>query len=144
MSTICGANCNNCGMKQKCKGCLETGGHPFGCECVVAKCYKRGGKEAFLEYKNQIISEFNSLNIQDMPKISELCALCGVYVNLEYSLPNGQKVKLLQDDKIYLGYQVEKKNSDKCYGLVADNEYLLLCEYGYNASDPQIVVYKRR
>ncbi len=63
-----------------------------------------------------------------MPQITELCALCGAYVNLEYSLSNGQKIKLLEDSNIYLGYQVEKKNSDKCYGLVADDEYLLVCE----------------
>lgn len=144
MASICGADCNNCGMKDNCKGCIETDGHPFGGECVVAKCYKRGGKDTFCEYKKQIISEFNALEIQDMPQITELCALCGAYANLEYSLSNGQKIKLLKDSNIYLGYQVEKKNSDKCYGLVADDECLLVCEYGCNGSDPQIIVYRKR
>ena len=65
-------------------------------------------------------------------------------MNLEYTLPNGAKVKLLDDTKIYLGYQLEKENSDWCYGLVADSEYLLLCEYGCNGSDPEIIVYKKR
>ncbi len=47
MASICGADCSNCGMKENCKGCIETDGHPFGGECVVAKCYKHGGKDTF-------------------------------------------------------------------------------------------------
>ena len=79
-----------------------------------------------------------------MPKITELCQLCGSFVNLEYTLPNGEKVKLFDDTKVYLGYQVEKAESDRCYGLVADNRNLLVCEYGSNGADAEIVVYKRR
>ncbi len=144
MATICGADCAHCHMKESCKGCASTNGHPFGEECVVAKWYRHGGKEAFCTYKKQLIREFNALGIQDMPPITELCALCGAYVNLEYPLPNGQKIKLLKDTQIYLGYQVEKEDGDRCYGLVADEAYLLVCEYGCNGADPQIVVYKRR
>ena len=79
-----------------------------------------------------------------MPTITNLDQLNGAYVNLEYTLPNGEKMKLLDDTKIYLGYQVEKVNSDRCYGLVADNEYLLVCEYGCNGAEPEIIVYKKR
>lgn len=50
-----------------------------------------------------------------MPTITTLSQLSGAYVNLEYTLPNGEKMKLLDDTKIYLGYQVEKVNSDRCY-----------------------------
>ena len=64
--------------------------------------------------------------------------------NLEYTLANGEKVKLLEDGKTYLGYQLEKERGDRCYGLVADERYLLVCEYGCNGADPEIVVYKRR
>lgn len=35
-----------------------------------------------------------------MPKITELCQLCGSFVNLEYALQNGEKVKLLDDTKL--------------------------------------------
>ena len=68
----------------------------------------------------------------------------GAYVNLEYTLPSGQKIRLLDDKKVYLGYQLEKENSDRCYGLVADNHFLLVCEYGCNGADPEIIVYKKR
>lgn len=144
MKTICGIDCNSCGFQTNCKGCLETDGHPFGGECVAAECYKSGGENCFAAYENRLIDEFNSLGIADMPEITTLCKLCGAFVNLEYTLPNGEKIKLLDDAKIYLGYQVEKANSDKCYGLVADDTYLLVCEYGCDGSNPEIVVYKKR
>lgn len=90
------------------------------------------------------MDEFNSLKIADMPAITSLCKLSGAFVNLEYTLLNGEKIKLLDDKKVYLGIQVEKSNSDRCYGLVADDDYLLVCEYGCNGSDPEIILYKKR
>ena len=39
---------------------------------------------------------------------------------------------------------LKKANSDRCYGLVADDKYMLVCEYGCNGSDPEIIVYKKR
>ena len=44
-----------------------------------------------------------------------------------------------------MGNQLCKKDgSGRCYGLTADENYLLVCEYGENGSDPEIVVYRRR
>lgn len=144
MKTICGLDCTGCTFQCTCKGCSETYGHPFGGECIAAECYKAGGEHFFITYKDQLIQEFNALEIADMPAITTLCPLCGAYINSEYLLPNGSKVKLLDDTKIYLGYQVNKANSDRCYGLSADNNYLLVCEYGYNGEDPEIIVFKKR
>ena len=144
MGTICGVDCNGCGFKTHCKGCLETGGDPFGGGCTVAQCYKAGGEDCFSAYKDRLIGEFNALGIAGMPEVTTLCQLCGAYVNSEYTLSNGEKVRLLDDRKIYLGYQLEKANSDRCYGLVADDKYLLVCEYGCNGSDPEVIVYKKR
>ncbi len=53
-------------------------------------------------------------------------------------------MKLLEDNNIYWGNQVEIPGSDRCYGLAADEKYLLVCEYGCNGVDPEIVTYKRR
>jgi len=144
MKTICGIDCTECVAKGTCKGCEESNGRPFGGECVTYECYHSGGESGFIAYKNQLMAEFNALGIADMPRITNLCQLNGAYVNLEYTLPNGVRVKLLDDTKIYLGYQVEKAGSDRCYGLVADNYHLLVCEYGCNGADPEIIVYKRR
>ena len=144
MKTICGIDCAECKVNEDCKGCTQTNGRPFGGECVAAECYKSGGEKCYIDYKNRLIEEFNALGIIDMPAVTELVQLSGAYVNLEYTLPGGQKTKLLDDKKIYLGYQLEKENSDRCYGLVADNHFLLVCEYGCNGVDPGIIIYKKR
>lgn len=144
MSTLCGANCNECGFKVNCKGCVETCGKPFGGNCIAAEYIKVGGKSAFEEFKNKIISEFNALKIEGMPEITELFCLCGSFVNLEYPLSNGTTVKFLDDKNIYLGTQVDCEFVDRCFGLVADMNFLLVCEYGENGTNPEIVAYKRR
>lgn len=46
-------------------------------------------------------------HIAGMPKVEKLSALVGAYVNLAYPLPNGTKVKFLNDQTTYLGYQLE-------------------------------------
>jgi len=123
---------------------MQTNGHPFGGECVAAKCIINGGEAFFTALKNQLLDEFNALGIVDMPPITNLCQLCGAYINMEYTIPNGEKIKLLDERKIYLGYQVEKVNSDRYFGLAADETYLLVCEYGPGGADPEIIVYKKR
>lgn len=144
MTTICGIECNNCNLKDSCKGCLSTCGRPFGGECITAQCYITGGKSCFVSFKNDLIQEFNSLNLKGMPAITELYPLNGVYVNLEYKLPNGDKIKLLDNNKIYLGCQVKKTDTNRYYGLIADCDYLLVSEYDCNGINPEIVVYKKR
>lgn len=79
-----------------------------------------------------------------MEKATDLNALMDSFINLEYPLPNGQTVKFLHADKIYLGNQLHKKNSNRCYGLTADENFLLVCEYGEGGADAEIVCYKRR
>lgn len=111
----------------------------------AALCREAVKRTQFLQSaKGELIAEFNALGIADMPRVTDLCRLSGGFVNLEYTLANGEKVKLLEDGKTYLGYQLEKEQGDRCYGLVADERYLLVCEYGCNGADPEIVVYKRR
>ena len=150
MESICGADCNSCGYgkNNNCKGCSESNGCPFGKQCFIAKYIKTGGIENYNVFKKQIIDEFNSLNVPAMPKINELYPLNGAYVNLSYPLPNGSVVKLLEDDNIYLGNQVECAFNEgkiiKCYGLVAGMDFLLVSEYGANGDSPELIVYKKR
>lgn len=93
--------------------------------------------------KEKLIEAFNALGIADLPKVTELHSHPGSFINLEYTLPSGQKVKLWDDKKTYFGNQLEKPGSERCYGLAADETYLLVCEYGCGGSDAEIVVYKR-
>lgn len=144
MSTVCGAKCEECGLKDNCQGCEKTNGKPFGGDCLTAQCFHKGGCEYFAEYKNKLIEEFNALGVQNMPKIDSLFSLAGFYVNLAYPLPSGEKGKLLDDKKIYLGNQVPAGQDGRCYGLVGGADFLLVAEYGENGSDPELVIYKKR
>ena len=144
MLSICGAECcDKCSRRDDCGGCVKTDGHPFGGACIAAECIKQGGLEALKKMKETLIEEFNALGIQGL-QVNDLNLLNGFYINLEYHLTNGQSVKLLEDYRVYWGSQIEIPGSDRCYGIAADDKYLLVCEYGCNGMEPQIVVYKRR
>ncbi len=90
-----------------------------------------------------MIDEINALGIEGLV-VADLNLLTGSYVNLSYLLANGSMVQFLKDNDIYLGNQIEQADSDRCYGVVANEEFILICEYGCNGSDPEIVLYKRR
>lgn len=150
MKSICGADCNNCGFgkNNNCRGCAQSKGCPFGKQCFVYKYISGGGADNFALFKKQLTDELNSLNVPGMPKIDELYPINGSYVNLEYPLPNGKTVKLLDDNDIYIGNQVECEFNDgelnKCFGVVAGMDFLLVSEYGENCSSPEIIVYRKR
>ena len=113
---------------------------PF--QCPLAACGPCGGT---CRLKSQLAAEFNALSIRDMPEVTDLNPLPGSFINLPYTLPNGQMVKLLEDDKIYLGNQLESlSGSPRCYGLAADEACLLVCAYGQGGSDPEIIAYQKR
>lgn len=142
MKSFCGIDCTTCPLTAGCGGCLETGGRPFGGTCVTAEyCLK--GEAALAQLKARLIAAFRALDIPDMEEVTDLNALRGSFINLEYTLPGGQAVKLWDDDRIYLGNQLRKKGSDRCYGIAADETYLMVSEYGENGTDAEIVVFKR-
>ena len=99
----------------------------------------------FEEFKQQLIKEINDLHVEGMPKLDKLNALVGAYVNLEYPLPSGAKVKFLNDGTTYLGNQLEPEfGGDKCFGVLANMDFILVCTYGEGGSDPELVLYKKR
>ena len=93
--------------------------------------------------KEKLINEFNQLGISDMPNVTELNELEGKFINLEFKLPSGQIIKIWDDNKIYYGNQLIKLDGLRCYGLVADETHLLVCEYGENGAEAEIIVFKR-
>ncbi len=144
MVSICGVECcDKCGRRDECGGCVKTDGHPFGGTCIAAECIKEGGLESLKKMKETLIKEFNALEIQGL-QVNDLNLLNGSYINLEYRLENGQSVRLLDDRRVYWGNQIEIPGNDRCYGIAADDKYLLVCEYGCNGAEPQIVAYIRR
>lgn len=148
--SICGLDCGTCQLSNTCGGCAETGGKPFGGECMVAACCRQKTADCgdfsqnVCGLKQKLMAEFNGLHIPDMPPVTDLYALVGSFVNLEYPLPGGQTVKFWDDKRIYLGNQLPKIGTDRCYGLTADENYLLVCEYGENGAAPQVIVFKKR
>ena len=99
----------------------------------------------FDEFKEKLIEEINALNIEGMPKLEKLNALVGSFVNLEYRLPNGAKVRFLDDQTTYLGNQLESEfGGDRCFGVLANMDFILVCTYKEGGADPELVLYKKR
>ena len=99
----------------------------------------------FEAFKKQLIREINDLHVEGLPKVEKLNALIGSYVNLEYPLPNGLKVKFLNDQTTYLGNQLESEfGGDRCFGILANMEFILICTYAEGGADPELVLYKKR
>ena len=66
-------------------------------------------------------------------------------MNLEYTLPNGQKVKFLDDQKTYLGNQLESEfGGDSCFGILAGMDSILVCTYEKGGKNPELLIYKKR
>ena len=101
--------------------------------------------EKFEEFKKKLIDEINALSIEGMPKVEKLNALVGGYINLEYRLPNGENVKFLNDGTTYLGNQLECEfGGNRCFGIAANMEFILISTYEENGKNPELVMYKKR
>jgi len=99
----------------------------------------------FDAFKQQLIGEINDLHVEGMPRVEKLNALVGEFVNLEYRLPSGESVKFLNDGATYLGNQLESEfGGDRCFGVLANMDFILISTYGPEGSDPELVLYKKR
>jgi len=99
----------------------------------------------FEEFKEKLIQEINDLHIEGMPKLEKLNALVGRFVNLPYRLPSGAEVKFLDDQVTYLGNQLEPEfGGDRCFGVLASMDFILISTYGKDGADPELVLYKKR
>ncbi len=99
----------------------------------------------FEEFKKQLIKEINDLHIEGLPEVKTLNALVGSYVNLAYRLPNGATVQFLDDQTTYLGNQLESElGGDRCFGVLANMEFILVCTYEAEGAKPELVLYKKR
>ena len=104
-----------------------------------------GDNGQFEKFKKQLIQEINELHIEGLPKIEKLNPLVGKDINLEYRLPNGKLVKFLDDQKTYLGNQLECEfGGERCFGILADMDFLLVCTYEQKGQNPELVLYKKR
>ena len=80
-----------------------------------------------------------------MPKVEKLNALVGSYVNLAYPLPSGMSAKFLDDGATYLGNQLEPEfGGDRCFGVLANMDFILISTYEKDGKNPELVLYKKR
>lgn len=99
----------------------------------------------FEAFKQKLIEEINDLKIEGMPKLTKLNALVGSFVNLAYPLPSGISVKFLNDQTTYLGNQLEPEfGGDRCFGVLANMDFILICTYEAEGANPELVLYKKR
>ena len=99
----------------------------------------------FEEFKKQLIEEINDLHIEGLPKVETLYALVGKDINLAYPLPNGNAVPFLDDQKTYLGNQLECEfGGERYFGVLAGMDFLLVSTYEENGVNPELVLYKKR
>jgi len=95
--------------------------------------------------KETLKQEINALLVLlDIPQTKELFELSGEYVNLAYPLPGGETVSFLNNTKTYYGCQIEADQENLCYGVVADDGFILICSYEKNGAEPQLLLYKKR
>ncbi|MBR5329793.1 MAG: helix-turn-helix domain-containing protein [Firmicutes bacterium] len=103
------------------------------------------GEENFALFKKQLMDEFNALHIEGLPKVEHLNVLSGRFINLAYTLPNGENVKFLNDNCTYLGNQLPSAfGGDRCFGIAANMQFLLVCTYEAEGEHPELVLYKQR
>lgn len=99
----------------------------------------------FEEFKEKLIGEINALHIEGMPKLQKLNALVGKFINLEFRLPGGDTAKLLDDNVTYLGNQLPSEfGGDRCFGIAANMDFILVCTYEENGENPELILYKKR
>ena len=127
--------------EEYCKWCYADGEYTLD---IWKRYAEIGGKEKLEEFKAKLIQEFNTiLDIEGLPKVEALHILPGEFVNIEYTLPNGLRVKFLDDKQTYLGSQLESEFG-KCVGIVASMDFLLICTYEENGENPELILYKKR
>lgn len=146
-TSLCGADCAACPSKEVCPGCAETDGCPFGKPCFVAKYILTGGMDQYQAFLKTLMDEINALGIDGMEPVTELVPLVGHFVNLDYPLPSGGTAKFLRDDEVYLGTQVKNRLDDSgktCFGIIAQEHFILVSTYGEGGAAPALVLYQHR
>ena len=54
-------------------------------------------------------------------------------------------MKFLDDNTTYLGNQLEPEfGGDRCFGVLANMDFILICTYECEGANPELVLYKKR
>lgn len=93
--------------------------------------------------QEKILIEIKKLGIQEFEQLNSLNLLDGSYLNLEIELPNGMKARLLDNNKKYYANQIDIADSDKCYGVAADENFIIVYKYGCEGKDAELIMVKK-
>lgn len=93
--------------------------------------------------KEKLLAKIKALGIKEFESLTSLNLLDGSYLNLEVELPNGIQTKLLDDNKKYYANQIDIAGSDKCYGVAADENFIVVYRYGCEGKDAELIQIKR-
>lgn len=135
--------CLECIGKEECIA-NETVDTTFERKCHFDKYANlaQGNYEAF---KRRALVRINKImDDERLPFIEELSEYEGAFVNIEYTLPNGKKIKLLDDNDMYLAAQVENPELEICYGVVIDAGCIIIGSYDYEGSNAKLLLYRQR
>ncbi len=89
----------------------------------------------------KIILRVKSLGFPELEGLSALTELSGRYLNNLAQLPNGEAMRILDDEKDYLAAQVEPVNSTKCWGIAADERQIAIFIYEENGSNCELLAW---
>lgn len=91
------------------------------------------------ELVDKLIREVEKLEIPGL-QLNGLYLMMGEDINFEYPMPNGTKIKILNDFSEYLTSRV--KLNDKLYELVANEKMMLVYVIEKNGSQ-EIIFFKK-
>lgn len=94
------------------------------------------------QLRDRILQEFNDLNIPGAEKIKDLYKASGERMNALFVLPNGKSQHILNDEDTYY-VSVSSVDHTFYYGLVADEQQLMVYRCAYNEENTMVVFWKR-
>ena len=119
----------------------------FFCEQIIFSCIFFQKQLFLLAFFEMLEYPYNNNVLADgLEKLSDLkIYLTGSFAKfLDENCVLALKKSLdLNDNDIYLWAQLPK-DEKTCFWITANDEYILVCEYGENWENPKIVMFKRR
>ena len=90
-----------------------------------------------------LLEKIKKLGIKEFENFNSLNLMDGNYLNIECTLPNGDKTKILDNDTQYYAKQIDIEGSDKCYGVAANEKFIAVYKYGCNGENAKLVLWKK-
>ena len=148
--SYCFMNCRKCSKRIYCAGCYESGGRPFGGECVIAECckkhnegYKCGYPATGCKLKYKVMTEMKKSGVTDLHPFNLIFEMPGKFININYKHPDGSVKRPFDDTKVYIWGQYKLPNRSRIYTIIADSENLWIADYDENGDNAEILEHRK-